>query len=211
MTLAEMVYLVQDEYGSRNQLDERTVLLYLSNIQEMAYDRDDTAFVYRDHHFLPDPDPHFVYPYPGSGDGDEPACRKIVGLTTLNNAQLLNAWYNAEPGVRGRYIPIQLQPAMRTFTLMQPLPPGDAYRLFYYIRPRAFRGVQDDERVLIPEEFHHSLLVQGAGQLARYHLQGEAVHRDQLARLFQPFWDSMVSAMSQQNRAGSYSMGQPGF
>jgi hypothetical protein len=226
MTLADIIYLVQDEYGARNQLTEQQVLRLLDTVQAMACDADLSALLYWDYYLQVNPSASAgPYSYPSDNDPVHPPCRKILGLTKFTDTEILAAFPGGtelspdyglptnQVDARKLFTQLRLDPIGRTYRILESnldMEP-DTYRLVYFRRPRPLRGAADDTRLVIPAEFHHSTLVQGAGVLARYHLQGELAPREALEPFFTPWWRSLTGAMDQQNRSGMFSQGQPGF
>lgn len=66
---------------------------------------------------------------------------------------------------------------------------ANAYRWVYYIRPPTIGLVTDDVNVLIPEEFHQTVMIEGAQALADRSTYGEKNPEQLLAQIIQPFWD----------------------
>lgn len=226
MLLSEMIYMVRDEYGSRNQLSDEQVLTLLDTMQRMAFDYDLSAFLYWDRYLVVDTlAPAGPYDYPDGTDAD-PDCRKMMGVTAYSDTELLAAITGSGAVVtdyglpissadaRKLFIPARLDPIMKRFILLDASnldTTPDTYRVVYFRRPPRLIGPDQDADVWIPDEFHHTLLVQGATVLARNHLYGDFVPKETLLPYLQPFWDSMVGAMDQGNRTGMFSAGQPGL
>lgn len=68
------------------------------------------------------------------------------------------------------------------------------YRWVYYIRPPTLGLVTDDVNVLIPSEFHQTVMVEGAQALADRSTYGDKTPEMVLAQIIQPFWDMNAQA-----------------
>jgi hypothetical protein len=75
------------------------------------------------------------------------------------------------------------------FFVETPVETVNAYRWAYYIRPPTIGLVTDDANVLMPEEFHQTVMVEGAQALADRSTYGEKTPEQLLAQIIQPFWD----------------------
>lgn len=65
--------------------------------------------------------------------------------------------------------------------------PG-AYRWVYYIRPPTIGLETDDVNVLIPPEYHQTVLVEGAGLLADRSTYGDKTPEQVIAQVLEAFW-----------------------
>ena len=78
------------------------------------------------------------------------------------------------------------------FFINTPITTANTYRWVYYIRPPVIGLVTDDVNVLIPEEFHQTVLVEGAQRLADRSTYGDTAPEQLLAEVIAPFWSMML-------------------
>ena len=82
------------------------------------------------------------------------------------------------------------------------------WRVVYYMRPRDLRNVNDNARVLIPTEFHQTLMVQGAILLSDKEIWGSPAGREVINAVLMPFWEAMTGSAESGNGEDYVSQGQ---
>lgn len=80
------------------------------------------------------------------------------------------------------------------FFVDAPVVTAGYYRWVYYIRPPTLGLATDDVNVLIPSEFHQTVMVEGAQALADRSTYGDKTPEMLLAQIIQPFWDMNAQA-----------------
>lgn len=142
-----------------------------------------------------------VYYGPYSWPSDPPV-RKMLGLTRVTDAQLWNNPSLAEAYDYGErlndydprrfIIPARKYDLERTNTFVyEPATDANTYRWVYYRRAPTISSEADDDKLLIPEEFHHTLIYQGVIALADNALYGDKQPQELLEPYLAPFWESM--------------------
>lgn len=230
MNLSEIVDLVRGELGSRMQLSDAQALSYVGIAQRAAFDSDIDAFLYWDYELTLQTDPvggePLTGPYPWPSSAAHPECRRLLGVTVLPDSALLAnspVPFGGAPsdseidyglvmrpgGERNRFVRIRNSPVLREFHFLS-TPSSDAdYRVVYYIRPRALRNINDDSRVLVPEEWQHHVLVLGATLLADAAIHGDKSGAYRLRDFLFPFHEAMRTQSDDGNAYGNISVGQP--
>ena len=236
MTLSEIVDLVRGQLGSRYQLSTDEALRYIGIAQRSAFDSDINAFLYWDYELAVtldingDPEKG---PYNWPSDPAHPDCRRLLGVTPFADTMLVRypptTWNNtsgkalysdpssnSDYGMRTsvdasivQFQRIRNNPVLRTFSFIDTPSVDDTLRVVYYIRPKALRNVNDDSRVLVPEEWKHHVLVLGAAILADSSVWGDKAPAQRLQEHLFPFWEAMKGSEDDGNQSGSYSEGQP--
>lgn len=76
----------------------------------------------------------------------------------------------------------------------EPATEAETYRWVYYMRPPTIsaKTTADDANLLIPEEFHQTLVVEGVQRLADRTTYGDMAPEVVLEPIMQPFWDMMA-------------------
>lgn len=80
------------------------------------------------------------------------------------------------------------------FFINTPSTVANTYRWVYYIRPPTIGLTTDDPNVLIPSEFHQTVMVEGAQALADRAVYGDKTPEQALSAILTPFWDMMAQA-----------------
>jgi hypothetical protein len=129
------------------------------------------------------------------------ACvRRMLGVTTATDSQLYGqtdlALLNDYNFILGTYdkraifqIVTKYDMQKVIFFVDTPDTTANLYRWVYYIRPPTLGLVTDDNNVLIPSEFHQTVMVEGAQALADRSTYGDRTPEQVLAQIIQPFWD----------------------
>jgi hypothetical protein len=126
--------------------------------------------------------------------------RKMLGVTTATDSQLYGqtdlALLNDYNFILGTYdkraifqIVTKYDMQKVIFFVDTPDTTANLYRWVYYIRPPTLGLVTDDNNVLIPSEFHQTVMVEGAQALADRSTYGDRTPEQVLAQIIQPFWD----------------------
>lgn len=221
MTLAEILTTAIDEYGQRNQLTTDQALQHLNTVQRMAFNKDLSAFLVTNQ-YLTVPPTTLRGPYQFPTD---PPCRKMVGLTSLSEEEVLGLVdyqlsvsddYDADKvymGPANGFAPVLIDVIGRTFrTSFDLSTDADTYRIVYFRKPQAIRSEMDDTRLLIPEEFHDSLCVQGILALSDRDIF--AINYQQTGSLeatMQEFWEYLSESVDPGNRQYLWGRGSIGL
>lgn len=136
--------------------------------------------------------------------------RRMLGVTTATDSQLYGETnialiqdYNFAFGEFDKRAIFEIvrkydiQKAL--FFIDTPISTTNTYRWVYYIRPptiniAAYNSETPEVNILIPEEFHQTVLVEGAQALADRSTYGDKTPEQVLAQIIQPFWDMMAQA-----------------
>lgn len=223
MTVSQIIQWFQDQYGERNITTPEQALMYLNQVQQMAFDYDLDAFINYDNFITVNAlNPQGPYPMPTS-----PGVRKFIGVTAYSLEQLAQIRQGGTLTVVDFGLPlstvdertvyeqidISVFPPPTTFKFVQDaesiITDPDTYRLVYYMRPPEIRTVMDDSNLWIPEEFHSNMLVEGMKILANAASLGDPAPKAALEMNFRPFWDSMTQSTDLGNRDNLFSEGQP--
>lgn len=227
LTVQDIIILCEQAYGARYLIDETTIIKYINVIQKAAFDKDLDYFVNWSYYIDTQADT-LTYTMPDGSDEDIPMGRKIIGVTTLTDRQLLG--YNIPigsslPGLgiddygfytnyttsfdpdRFKWLPGRINNLDGTFTFLeQPTIDDATYRMVYYREAPVIADSSDDANLLIPDRFRHSLLVQGVGVLANNALYGDApATPEQLLKPYlDSFWNSIIKNNGPQPGGNSY-------
>lgn len=126
--------------------------------------------------------------------------RRMVGVTKATDEELYGfrdlALLNDYAFPLGGYNKRAVYEVVKKYDLQKvlffidtPITDANYYRWVYYIRPPTIGLVSDDANVLIPSEFHQTVLVEGAQALADRSTYGDRTPEQVLAQIIQPFWD----------------------
>lgn len=214
MLLSTMVNQIYGTYGNRFQVDKATILSNISECQKMAFSQNIENFLRWDVELtlvddIVDPTKKSKGPYAFPAD-----CRAILGITTLTDAQILASntttsdystydftaatpWEQSftgktyNPGVNPSiFVTCRVDQIGRTFLFADAPNSESTYRIIYYRRTDDLVSVNDNDLVIVPEEWHDQVLVQGAIALCDRENYGTDA-RSFLAPIFESFWDAM--------------------
>lgn len=155
--------------------------------------------------------------------------RKVLGVEKYTDAQLYQdpeyylAGDRADPAndpdyiepaggvdLRRRYLPAKRDRLGRTLTLIYDPDREGEHRWHYYRSAPDILTEEDGDNLLIPEEYHHSLIVQGVQALAHNALYGEMAPVKVLEPLLKPYWEAMGDSYDPNGYAANQtSEGQP--
>lgn len=216
MTIVEIVQQVLDEYGTRNQITQTQALRYLNTVQELAFSQAKLAFLEYSQ-FVSVVTDQLTYSFP-----TVPACREFVGVTQAtpqiilgvrgNSATEEETDYEFESGVPHRriYETAVVDVFRRTFTFVEtPSEVANTYRMVYYRGAPLISTTTDDTNLLIPLEYHWSLVIQGMINLADNDIYGEKAPMEVLEPLMKDFWAYLDKTMDDGNREQYINQGQP--
>jgi hypothetical protein len=174
-------------------------------------------------------------------DQSVPKCRRLMGVTRIADVELMgpapgtplydgymfaNGWGNASVtgwgnpfsrmqgySERAMFDQIRDNPMFRKFTFVNE-PVIDAarpYRPIYWIMPQTIENENQNDRLIIPEEWHHTCVMQGITALAGQHLYAEpASYQDLLFPILKPFWNAIIPVWERNGEASNQtSQGQP--
>lgn len=197
MTVQEILIQAIDEYGQRNQLTVEQALLHLNTIQKMCFGKDLMALLSTDQFLeVNGGNPKGPYPYPSL-----PPCRKFVGVTTQTEDVILGL-----AGSQGFniYEPVRISVVDKTFKLLfDPSFEPETYRVVYYRRAPLIRSLLDNANLVIPEEFHDSVCVQGILALSDRDIFGENYQTNQtIDRALQPYFEYLEGSVDPGNSSG---------
>ncbi len=139
-------------------------------------------------------------PYTGLG-----GVRRMLGITKATEAQIytpsnitLSFDYNFIATVfddRAMFENVHKYDMQKClFFIDAPNTTANTYRWAYYLRPPTIGLATDDANVLIPPEFHQTVMVEGAQAIADRSTYGDRTPEQVLAQILVPFWDSMAQA-----------------
>lgn len=171
MTLSQMVAEIYSTSGVDLQVSPSQIMSYISIVQMEAFCHDCEAFQEKSQRTYDSGNPTGPFPFPGSA-------RVLLRIEDLS----------------GNSLPCTISPIRKTVTLASD--PGADWKYVYLILPEQLESESDDEKVLIPVEWHHSVLVQGAIALCNQADFGEQAPIAALEVVFRPFWDAMDAAVS---------------
>lgn len=114
------------------------------------------------------------------------------------------------PNPRRLFASGRLNQFSKTFKFNNDAPSTEpqTWRWYYYFRPPTIANINDDANLLIPEEWHHTLVVQGAIALADNTTFAEKQPLVALEPYLEPFWESFMD-IQDPNEGNTYSEGQP--
>lgn len=179
MTLTEIVDRIVSEYGNRFQITPLAAISLVDVAQKRALAKDIPAFL-RQAKLTISSGSRGPYSLPSD-------CRSAVrvlevdlgGIPSLDGFDAVDAVFDQVVG--------------RTASLVD-VPSDDCdYWLEYWFRPSTISSLSDNAKVVIPEEWHHAVLVCGAAILADQENYGGADTDIALEKIFQPFWYTMES------------------
>lgn len=200
MTVAEILTLITGDMGSRRQLTQANALRLLNQIQAIAFDKDIDAFIVSNSFVTITSGVKGPYSFPTS-----PRVRKFIGVSTQSQEVILKGKASSlsvdygmviEGNVPGNiYTPIIIDKFSKKFTFVgEPVETANTYRHVYYRGAPTILGATDDTKLLIPEEYHHTLCVQGTLALFDFSSLGVKTPRDALLPYLEPFWRSLMNS-----------------
>lgn len=170
-----------------------------------------------------------------------PKCRRLMGITRITDTQLMgpspgtplydgfmfsNGWGNSSAAgwgnpfsrmqgysERSMFEQIRDNKLYRKFMFVN-VPVVDSpepYRPIYWILPETIENENQNSRLLIPEEWHHTCVMQGIEALSKNHLYDEpASYQALLFPILKPFWNSIRPDWERNGEASNQiSQGQP--
>ena len=206
MLVSEIVTMILGNLGVRSQLTQSQALQLVNQIQTIAFSKDLSAFIISDKFLTVTDGSKGPYPFPSS-----PPVRKLIGVTTygqdvvmgISQGEVVDDDYGFNPRIptpTSIYLPLAVDQISRTFTFLSaPAVSMDKYRVVYYRRPDPIRAVSDDSRLIIPQEYHHTLVVQGAIALSDFGLLGRKTPEQVLEPYLRPFWDYLLGSTDPNN------------
>jgi len=221
MQVRDILTLIIDEYGQRNQITPGMALALLNQVQQIAFNRDLSAFL--ESSYLIDftgqtQGSPIAYPSGAAGDV-RPACRRMLGVT-LHGESVARGWEPLSVGQYHSWSPAEMyvpdvacDDIRRVLRIPDRMWGRDDLRMVYYYKPPSIASYLDDQSLWIPEEFHHTLCVQVVGALAEYSIYGAAAggrmvtQSTALAPMLGEFWASMMGRVGSGSRNGSRSEG----
>lgn len=129
--------------------------------------------------------------------------RRMLGVTRLTDAQMMSGRSRAETpdygfgafraSERDVFETVRKNDIQKFITFIdEPETDANTYRWVYYIRPPTIASKStDDPNLLIPEEFHQTVIVEGVGKLCDRTTYGDQAPEQYLGAVIQPFWDMM--------------------
>lgn len=130
--------------------------------------------------------------------------RRMIGLTRLTEQQIFNTSpprsltdYNFNAGSQNdRYFlenvrKYDMQRALKFIDT--PVTTEETYRWLYFIRPPTISGLTaaDNVNLLIPPEYHETVVKEGVGLLADRSVYGDKTPESVLEIILTPFWNAM--------------------
>ena len=202
MTITEIITLAEQEYGARYQVSQATLLSYLDTVQKTAFNKDLEAFKYWG-----------AYLTINSGVGPYAfpttvPVRKMIGVTAVTDADIFGTTtryvsdlddYGMDLNIaneRRFYEPGRIDAFARTFTFINdPETTANYYRWVYYRRPGNITSL-GSTTLIIPEEYHHSVCLQGVIALCDNAVNGDKpMTKEQLLKPYmEGFWADMADA-----------------
>lgn len=199
MTITEIITLAEQAYGARYQVSQATLIQYLDIVQKTAFSKDLLAFQYWGAYMTINAG---VGPY--SFPTTVPV-RKMIGVTAVTDADIFGSTVryladNDDYGMdlrlsneRRFYEPGRIDPFARTFTFINtPSTASNYYRWVYYRRPGDIAAL-NSTTLIIPEEYHHSVCLQGVIAIADNALNGDKPMTPEIILMpyLQGFWEDM--------------------
>lgn len=199
MTITEIITLAEQAYGARYQINQTTLLQYLDTVQKLAFTKDLMAFQYWG---------AYMTINAGVGPYSFPTAvpvRKMIGVTAVTDTEIFGepARYLADnddygldlqlSNERRFYEPGRIDPFARTFTFInEPSTASNYYRWVYYRRPGNITAL-NSTTLIIPEEYHHTVCLQGVLALADNAVNGEKPMTPEaiLKPYLEGFWSDM--------------------
>jgi hypothetical protein len=130
--------------------------------------------------------------------------RRMLGVTRVTDAELfgtqppsgLTDYGFSPPRVGDRFLleNVRKYDMQRALTFIDtPDTTANAYRWVYYIRPPLINAktAADDANLLIPPEFHETVVKEGVALLADRSVYGERTPEQVLEQVLTPFWNAM--------------------
>lgn len=129
--------------------------------------------------------------------------RRMIGVTQLTEEQLFTSrgqllirdygFTLVKGDDRNTYETVRKNDVQKFITFIDtPIETANTYRWVYYIRPPTIASkTLDDANLLIPEEFHQTVIVEGVGKLCDRTTYGDQAPEQYLAPVIQPYWDML--------------------
>lgn len=218
MTLDEIVTQAEREYGARFSVKRAQIVKFADQIQKIAFNRDLDVFIQYAVYMTGLTTSLGPYAFP-----TVPPCRKLIGVTSVTDEQLLGdamRFSISDYGVdlngydeRRMFVKGRVDAIARTFTfLVAPETTANFYRWIYYRRAPTITGTDtaNDANLLIAEEFHQTLMVDGIGALCDKATWGGKTPEEILLPFLEPYWEMLVEqSIGQGKDSGGISQGQP--
>ncbi len=218
MTVDEIVTQAEREYGARFSVKKAQIVKFADYLQKIAFNKDLDAFLQWSVYMTIVPASLGPYAFP-----TVPPCRKLVGVTRLTDDQLLGdalRFTLSDCGLdlndydeRRMFEKGRIDAIARTFKfLTTPDSAANTYRWIYYRRAPTITGFDsaNDANLLIGEEFHQTLMVDGIGALCDKATWGGKTPEEVLLPFLEPYWESLVEQSTGKGKdSGGLSQGQP--
>jgi hypothetical protein len=209
MNLVDMVKHVYGQYGQRYQLNASMILSHISTMQELAFSKNCRPFLKWDEEITLVADSVDATKM-SKGAYDFPAdCRQVVGVTRKTEAQLLGAYgqvgsivdyEETTTSTNEVFDAARFNQIKRTFAFAEYPNANDTYRLIYYIRPEILVSQTDNSKVILPREWHDSVLIEGAMLLCDRDNYGGKNKMEIVKTVLEPFWDAMNQTTNEENK-----------
>jgi len=218
VTLDEIVSQAEREYGALFSVKRAQIVKFADYIQKIAFNRDLDVFLVWDAFVTGLTTSLGPYPWPTTIP-----VRNMLGVTRVTDLQLLGN--NQRVGTtdygmtlndfneRNMYEAGRQDVFAKTFTFtVEPITEANFYRWIYYRRAPTILGttVDDDASLLIDEEFHQTLMVDGIGALCDKATWGGKTPEEVLNPYLMPYWESLVQGTIGKGKdSDGISIGQP--
>jgi hypothetical protein len=133
-------------------------------------------------------------------DTSNPRCRKLLGITVVTDQQLYgaNGLTTSDYGFsmvgyneRTMFQHIRKDFLGRKITFISVPSTSAVYRWVYWRAPETIETENDNNKLVIPEEWHHTCVMQGLEALAKRHLYDDPIpYTEVLTPILKPFWNS---------------------
>lgn len=153
-------------------------------------------------------------------DASNPRCRKLLGITVVTDQQLFgsNTLTPSDYGFsmvgfneRTMFQQIRLDFLGRKLRFIADPDVTTTYRWAYWRAPETIETENDNGKFIIPEEWHHTCVMQGLEALAKRHLYDDPIpYTEVLIPILKPFWNSARPDWERNGEASNQlSRGQP--
>lgn len=219
MLMSEVGDQAEREYGARFSVKRAQLVKFADYIQKLAFNRDLRAFLVWNAYMTGVTTSLGPYAWPTTIP-----VRKMLGVTKLTDEQLLGDVVSLAPlsdygfeandyDERKMFVKGRHDIFGRTFTfLTTPETAANTYRWIYYRRAPTLTAFDaaNDANLILPEEFHQTLMVDGIGALADKATWGEKTPEEVLLPFLQPFWESIAATQPWEGKSTEdFSQGQP--
>lgn len=216
MKIKEIVDLVYSAYNSRYQVKPEQILANLNQVHKLALSRDLNQFlVWEQPIIINNAAPFGPYPYPEpsaiglNGEAPVPRCRKILGVTDASETSILNFIYGRDlqsysdygfshPSDEGEgadkiFVAGRIDNIRRRFFFANQPDQSRTYRWIYYMIPHDLIDQTDDQKILVPENWHYQVLYNGTAALCDTDAWGGRTYMEILEPIMRPFWEDMLT------------------